>query len=269
MSDRYARHRQPGGAFEVAPDPRRVRARHRAGHRVPAHRGAARRLRAARWTRSAPPAARGSTSRCRSRSEAFRYCARRSERARAARGGQHARASRARCSATTPTASGWCATCATTWHFDLQSARVLLLGAGGAAQGVIGALLEAGVAQLVDRQPHRRRRRRRSPRAFPATRGCGYEALGGESFDLDRQRHLGRPGRTRRRRCRARLFGARRARLRHGLRARDAVPRRGARRRRARQRRPRHAGRAGGRVVLRLARRAPGHRAGAARAAWR
>src|SRR5262245_42290729 len=34
-------------------------------------------------------------------------------------------------------------------HLDLRSFRVLLMGAGGAAQGVVGELLAAGVAQLV------------------------------------------------------------------------------------------------------------------------
>jgi shikimate dehydrogenase len=34
-------------------------------------------------------------------------------------------------------------------HFDLRSSRTLLMGAGGAAQAVVGALREAGVAQLV------------------------------------------------------------------------------------------------------------------------
>jgi shikimate dehydrogenase len=68
-------------------------------------------------------------------------------------------------------------------HFDLRSSRTLLMGAGGAAQGVAGALREAGVAQLVIVN-------RTVPRAqalaarFPGTRGCGYEDLGDESFGL-------------------------------------------------------------------------------------
>ena len=65
----------------------------------------------------------------------------------------------------------------------LQGRSVLLLGAGGAAQGVIGALLEAGAGRLVIAN-------RTAPRAqalaarFAGTLACGYEALGGDSFDV-------------------------------------------------------------------------------------
>lgn len=68
-------------------------------------------------------------------------------------------------------------------HFDLRSSRTLLMGAGGAAQGVAGALREAGVAQLVIVNRTVARAQALAAR-FPGTRGCGYEDLGDESFGL-------------------------------------------------------------------------------------
>lgn len=65
----------------------------------------------------------------------------------------------------------------------LEGARVLLLGAGGAARGVVAPLLEAGIASL-------RIANRTASRALalaqgqPRTRGGGYEELGGEAFDI-------------------------------------------------------------------------------------
>jgi shikimate dehydrogenase len=65
----------------------------------------------------------------------------------------------------------------------LNGKSVLLLGAGGAAQGVVGALLEAGVALLVIAN-------RTVPKAkalaerFAGATACGYDALGGESCDV-------------------------------------------------------------------------------------
>jgi len=68
-------------------------------------------------------------------------------------------------------------------HFDLRSSRALLMGAGGAAQGVAGALREAGVAQLVIVNRTVEKARALANR-FPGTRGCGYEELGEEAFGL-------------------------------------------------------------------------------------
>jgi shikimate dehydrogenase len=68
-------------------------------------------------------------------------------------------------------------------EYDLKNRSVLLLGAGGAAQGVVGALLEAGAARLTVAN-------RTLPKAqalaerFPGISACGYEALAGERFDL-------------------------------------------------------------------------------------
>jgi shikimate dehydrogenase len=68
-------------------------------------------------------------------------------------------------------------------HFDLRSSRTLLMGAGGAAQAVVGALREAGVAQLVVVNRTEARAQALAAR-FPGTRGCGYGGLGDESFGL-------------------------------------------------------------------------------------
>jgi len=67
--------------------------------------------------------------------------------------------------------------------FGLKNRRVLLLGAGGAAQGVIGALLEAGAQRLVIANRTVGRAKTVAAR-FAGTAACGYEALAGESFDL-------------------------------------------------------------------------------------
>jgi shikimate dehydrogenase len=67
--------------------------------------------------------------------------------------------------------------------FGLRNQNVLLLGAGGAAQGVIGALLEAGVRRLVIAN-------RTVPKAtalaerFAGISASSYEALAGEAFDV-------------------------------------------------------------------------------------
>jgi shikimate dehydrogenase len=67
--------------------------------------------------------------------------------------------------------------------FGLKNRSVLLLGAGGAAQGVIGALLEAGARRLVIANRTVGRAKTVAAR-FAGTAACGYEALAGESFDL-------------------------------------------------------------------------------------
>ncbi|HEX4928102.1 MAG TPA: shikimate dehydrogenase [Burkholderiales bacterium] len=67
--------------------------------------------------------------------------------------------------------------------YRLRGRATLLLGAGGAARGVVGALLEAGVARLVigNRTVERARE---LARRFPPVAACGYGELGGERFDL-------------------------------------------------------------------------------------
>ena len=67
----------------------------------------------------------------------------------------------------------------------LAGERVLLMGAGGAAQGVLGPLVASGVARLViaNRTPERARS---LAARFPAgpLEVCGYDELAGQSFDL-------------------------------------------------------------------------------------
>jgi shikimate dehydrogenase len=66
---------------------------------------------------------------------------------------------------------------------ELQNRRILILGAGGAAQGVVGALLEAGVGRLVIANRTVSKAKELAER-FGAALACGYDALGGESYDV-------------------------------------------------------------------------------------
>lgn len=59
---------------------------------------------------------------------------------------------------------------------DLRGRRVLLMGAGGAARGVVGALVEAGVAGLTIGNRTESRAREVATR-FRGVSACGYEAL--------------------------------------------------------------------------------------------
>ena len=64
--------------------------------------------------------------------------------------------------------------------------RVLLLGAGGAARGVVGPLLAARPAQLVivNRTPDKALELAAEFSGASVVAGCGYPALEGKSFDL-------------------------------------------------------------------------------------
>ena len=68
-------------------------------------------------------------------------------------------------------------------EFELKARSVLLLGAGGAAQGVAGALLEAGVARLVIANRTLSRARAVAER-FAGAAACGFDELPGQSFDI-------------------------------------------------------------------------------------
>lgn len=65
----------------------------------------------------------------------------------------------------------------------LAGARVLLIGAGGAAQGVLAPLAGAGAAALVVANRTVARARALAARVA-GVRACGLEALAGQSFDL-------------------------------------------------------------------------------------
>ena len=63
--------------------------------------------------------------------------------------------------------------------FSAAGKRVLLVGAGGAAQGVAGALLEAGAAELVIANRTVARAQALAER-FAGAKACGFAALAGE-----------------------------------------------------------------------------------------
>jgi shikimate dehydrogenase len=65
----------------------------------------------------------------------------------------------------------------------LAGARVLLMGAGGAAQGVLAPLAEAGAEQIVVANRTLPRAQALAARVSGAS-ACAYEALEGQSFDL-------------------------------------------------------------------------------------
>lgn len=67
--------------------------------------------------------------------------------------------------------------------YALKGRRVLLMGAGGAAQGVVGALLGAGVASLVISNRTLEKARVLAAR-FPPARASGYAALPAGAFDV-------------------------------------------------------------------------------------
>ena len=68
-------------------------------------------------------------------------------------------------------------------QMELKNRRILILGAGGAAQGVLGALLDAGVARLVIANRTVSKAKALAERSVSVV-GCGYDALGGESFEV-------------------------------------------------------------------------------------
>jgi len=65
----------------------------------------------------------------------------------------------------------------------LSGARILLMGAGGAAQGVLSPLAQAGAASILIANRTLPRAQALAARVAGVT-GCGFEALAGQSFDL-------------------------------------------------------------------------------------
>jgi len=116
------------------------------------------------------------------KNEAFRYCGQASERARVAEA-VNTLAFQEPVLGDNTDGVGLVRDLGRNHHFDLRAARTLLMGAGGAAQGVVGALREAGVAQLVVVNRTVAKAQALAAR-FPGTRGCGYADLGEESFGL-------------------------------------------------------------------------------------
>ena len=70
--------------------------------------------------------------------------------------------------------------------FALRARRVLILGAGGAARGALGPFLAGGAAQVVvaNRSADKAKALANAFGALGPIAGCGYDALGGERFDL-------------------------------------------------------------------------------------
>jgi shikimate dehydrogenase len=113
--------------------------------------------------------------------EAYRYCDRTSARAGAA-GAANTLLFGAECSGDNTDGIGLVRDLA---HlgFALKGVRVLLMGAGGAARGVVGSLLEAGVSALLIAN-RTEAKAAALAKSFPGTSACGYAALEGERFDV-------------------------------------------------------------------------------------
>ena len=115
--------------------------------------------------------------------EAFRLCAATSDRAAAAQAVNTLVLDRGRPWGDNTDGVGLVRDLAVNLGRKLAGAHILLMGAGGAAQGVIGPLAQAGAAAIVIAN-------RTVPRAqalaarVPRVKACGYEALAGRSFDL-------------------------------------------------------------------------------------
>jgi shikimate dehydrogenase len=113
--------------------------------------------------------------------EAFALCAESSARARAARA-VNTLAFRDTLFGDNTDGTGLVRDLAQNLHVEVKGRRVLLLGAGGAAQGVVGALLEAGAAALVIANRTASRAQALAAR-FPGVVARGFEALEG-TFDI-------------------------------------------------------------------------------------
>src|SRR5918999_1573473 len=70
--------------------------------------------------------------------------------------------------------------------FDLRGTRVLLLGAGGAARGVLGPMLEADpeYVEIANRNEERAAELAREFSTLGAVHGCGFDSITGSTFDL-------------------------------------------------------------------------------------
>lgn len=114
--------------------------------------------------------------------EAFRYCTRPSERARQAEA-VNTLSFGEEVGGDTTDGAGLAIDLERNIGFALGGKRVLLMGAGGAAQGVVGALLSAGVAALVIANRTLDKAAALAAR-FPPARSSPYSELSGQDFDL-------------------------------------------------------------------------------------
>jgi len=117
--------------------------------------------------------------------QAFGYCAKLSNRARAARAVNTLLFDGEATSGDNTDGIGLVRDLEANLGMALAGKRVLLIGAGGAAQGVLAPLLEAGVARLViaNRKVEKARDLANRMSAAPVF-ACGYDSLAGESFEL-------------------------------------------------------------------------------------
>ena len=114
--------------------------------------------------------------------DAFRYCSRPSDRARDAQAVNTLSFSEEVGGETTD-GPGLVADLQSNLGFALRGRRVLLMGAGGAAQGVVAALLESGVVSLVIANRTVDKALALAAR-FQRVVGSGYAELEGQRFDL-------------------------------------------------------------------------------------
>lgn len=115
--------------------------------------------------------------------EAFRYCGANVSKRAAAAGAANTLDFRQGRSADNTDGVGLVRDLTRNLAFALKDRRVLLIGAGGAARGVAGALLEAGAGLLVVANRTQSKAAALAER-FPGVRASGLAELGGESFDL-------------------------------------------------------------------------------------
>jgi shikimate dehydrogenase len=111
--------------------------------------------------------------------EAFAYCARHSERARQARAVNTIRFEDSFGDNTDGV--GLVRDLALHQKFELAGRRILILGAGGAVRGVVGALLEAGAARIVIANRTLSKAQALAERF--SVQACGLDALGDEPYD--------------------------------------------------------------------------------------
>lgn len=115
--------------------------------------------------------------------QAFACCAQTSERARAAGAANTLLLDRAEIRGDNTDGAGLVRDLAQNLGIALAGRRVLLMGAGGAARGVVQPLLEAGVARLIIANRTVSKAQALAAR-FSGPSACGYEQLGSAAFDL-------------------------------------------------------------------------------------